>query len=135
MNIEHVRKDLDQKLSSKGYVHPEKPTLVQNHREPQYKVITVTDEKAQYRSSNSVPTPYKNFSQEIPFGSNVKSIPRSRSEETREVRSHSECGKCNEEAQFRCKCAEYGDMMCKNGHVWYVAKDGRIVYEDPHIDE
>lgn len=112
------RTDLDAKLASLGYVHPDTPQMP---RATQYKTINVTDEKAQYESSNKTDVPYKNFSQKEDLQN--------------EIHKTDICPKCNEKALYICECNRYGDMMCKNNHIWYITKDGQLSIGDPHENE
>jgi hypothetical protein len=116
-DIERARNQLESKLSSMGYVHPEEAKPKTNHV---YKTINVKDEKAQYESSAKKANPYGSFSHDYD-GSTVQ--------KTRT------CPACQEQALFACDCTEYGDMMCSNDHTWWVDKKGVVHLEDPHEGE
>lgn len=45
------------------------------------------------------------------------------------------CPQCNNKTLFICECAEYKDRMCKNKHIWYIDKKGKIIIGDPHNDD
>jgi hypothetical protein len=99
-----------------GYVHPEQPHLPGAY---QYKTINVINEKAQYQSSTKPALPYKNFSQQ----------PEDIQEK---VQRNDVCPACGEVALYRCECKQFGDQMCKNRHIWYVTREGKVVFADPH---
>jgi len=118
-DIESTRNQLDQKLALQGYVHPETPT----QNVSLYKTIDVKNESAIYESNKKHINPYKFFN------STESTKPN------KNVQRTNRCPTCEEDAQFICSCEEYGDMLCKNNHYWWVNKKGLIVLGDPHDDE
>lgn len=115
-DIERARNQLDGKLSSMGYVHPEVAKPKTNHV---YATINVKDDNAQYTSSSKKANPYGTFNAEY-------------DEST--VHKNMTCPECQGKALYACDCVEYGDMMCSNNHTWWVDKKGIVHMEDPHDD-
>jgi hypothetical protein len=42
------------------------------------------------------------------------------------------CPECEDNAISICNCS-VRDMICKQGHVWYINSEGEIKLEDPHL--
>jgi hypothetical protein len=113
-DVTRAKNELDAKLASMGYVHPEKPQMGHGNL---YKTIDVKDEKAVYQSSK-VRNPYRNFTEQ--------------EEPQEQVQRTDICPRCDTKALYRCECQEFGDQMCQNNHVWWVNKQGQIINGDPH---
>jgi hypothetical protein len=112
MNSDSCRKDLDSKLASKGYVHP----TTNNTSSSPY--MAYSDEnKGDYFSQNFDPYATFNSNQLI-----------------KEVQKTDFCPVCNFKAMYSCNCP-LSDMMCKNGHIWFVQKNGSTHIGDPHENE
>ncbi len=41
------------------------------------------------------------------------------------------CPKCKSEVVHSCQCG-YSDKTCKNGHTWYIDRDGSTKLGNPH---
>lgn len=120
MNRDQAINELEHKLSAKGYVHPTQ------HRGPvtdAYAIIDVKDTNAIYQSSNKSVNPYASFTPKEDDDS---------SEPIKKVQKNDICPLCECNAMYACECEEFGDMMCKNGHVWYINMNGVMVKGDPH---
>lgn len=100
-----------------GYVHPERPHLPGANP---YKTINVESDKAQYESNKKPALPYKHFST---------------SAEPESIQKNDVCPACGQTALYRCECKKYSDMMCQNRHVWYVTREGKVIFGDPHENE
>lgn len=113
MNNDSCRKELDN-LSAKGYIHPTKTNIPINNPYMAYS----QDTKGEYFSQTF--DPYATFN--------------SSQQSTKEVQKNDICPVCNGKAMFSCSCS-LSDMMCKNGHIWFVLKNGFVKIGDPHENE
>lgn len=114
MDINQARAEAERKMASVGYVHP--TTSVCPSTAPQYKSYSKDNDNC-YKKSAPLLNQYSNI--------------KSNSKPTINI---SVCPTCNEPATYMCDC-ELADNMCKNGHVWYVTENGKIVAGDPHENE
>lgn len=103
------QEDVDRKLAEMGYEHPSENNSTNNP----YKVY-------QEKGDN----PYTSFSGGGYATFNSKSL----TDNSLDV-----CPVCDTKAMYMCDC-EMDDRMCKNGHVWYCDKNGKIIQKDPHGD-
>jgi len=118
MNRDQAINDLESKLATRGYVHPD------THQGPSadpYAVINVKEQNAVYQRSTKPVIPYASFTpnQDTP---NEKTVNRP-----------TVCPVCDNKALYMCECTEFKDMMCKNSHVWWVNTAGQIINGDPHV--
>jgi hypothetical protein len=119
MNPEEAQKKLDEQLAKMGYVHP---TDASNSRQPQYMAYSVTDDQKNHGmgeyQSNKPYDPYATFN----------------SENTSDTQHTDICPVCDKKAMYSCNCSS-GDMMCKEGHIWFVLQNGLVKIGDPHENE
>lgn len=119
MNRNKAINEVESKLSSKGYVHPDV------HHRPNsdaYTTINIKDKNAVYQRSSKPNIPYASF--------NHKKM----SDNLTEVQKTDICPMCDTKALYKCDCYEFHDMMCKNNHVWWVNTNGQVINGDPHFD-
>lgn len=110
-DIERARNSLDAKLSEMGYVHPESTN---SNSGDGYKMYNKEGE------STYVSQDYNRYAT---FDT----------KQSGDVQKTDICPSCETKALYSCDC-EFGDMMCTNGHMWYVQKDGKVIVGDPHKD-
>ncbi len=103
---------VEQKLKSFGYVHPEK---------------SVSDKRSIYKTftENSGLGKAKNINE---FNSTNLSKIYTKFDN---VEMNDNCPKCNDIVVRSCNCA-FSDKYCKNGHVFYTERDGKIKFGNPH---
>jgi hypothetical protein len=103
-------KRAEQQLSNMGYVHPENDNR----------------NVATYSNYNEIGDPYTLGTYDT----------YSKYNEIETVSNNLDtCPQCNNKVLFICECDEYKDRMCKNKHMWYIDKKGKIVMGDPHMNE
>lgn len=113
MNEDTARKMAQDRLESLGYVHPEND----NTGLSQYKACDLLAEDNIYVTQTT--SPYATFNSEI---------------NTEEVHNTDICPMCDSKASYSCGCP-HKEFLCKNGHMWYTIKGGKIVIGDPHAGE
>jgi len=98
-----------QQLKNSGYVHPTDLNSASNN---QYKTYNSEEKTKSVYNSSKASSVYAKFTEkecELKLG----------------------CPICGEKALYACNC-EFNDKACKNNHVWYTNKDGKITEGDPH---
>ena len=117
MNPDEAMKKIDSQLSKMGYVHP---TEVHSSRQPQYMGYSQekTGEMGDYLSSKPY-DPYATFNAD---------------ETVNDTQRNDICPTCDQKAMYSCNCS-LADMMCKQGHIWFVLKNGTVKIGDPHENE
>ena len=109
MDIESARKNL--KLA--GYVHPESTNT---NRDSRYKTFSETDKKKKSHmdkfKSVAVGKQYASLATKIDEADTI-------------------CPVCKEKAIDYCDCV-YSDKKCKEGHVWYIDREGETKVGNPH---
>jgi hypothetical protein len=120
MNPDEAMKKLDAQLAKMGYVHP---TEADSSRQPQYMAYSVTDDQktsgmGEYKSHKPY-YPYATFNAE---------------ETVSDTQRTDICPLCDLKALYSCSCS-LSDMMCKQGHIWFVLKNGTVKIGDPHKDD
>ena len=78
---------------------------------------------------------YKTFSDKKPkegkkeiFGS----VTKGNNYESHKYENEEEkCPTCKEKVVYVCSCS-YNDKRCKNAHIWYTTRDGKIKKGNPH---
>ncbi len=111
-NIEEARKSLDAKLADLGYEHPDENIQSTNNI---YKVYTENGTDVYKSQKHDTYATFDTFDTHKP----------------EEVQNTNICPQCQDKATYACPCA-IGEMMCNKGHMWYVAKNGEVVFGDPH---
>jgi len=101
-----------QKLAASGYVHPSNnnPSVDNN-----YKSFNSEEKTKDVYNTSKAPSIYATFTE-------------------REESLVLGCPICGEKALYACEC-EFEDKACKNKHVWYTNKEGKITEGDPHENE
>lgn len=120
MNPDDAKKKIDAQLAKMGYVHP---TEGNSSRQPQYMGYSVSDDqKALGMGEYLAPKPYDPYAVFNAENSGANT-------------DHTDiCPLCDEKAMYSCSCP-FLDMMCKQGHIWFVQKNGTVKIGDPHEDE
>ena len=120
MNTDDAMKKVDSQLSKMGYEHP---TESNSSRHNQYMNYSVSeDQKTSGMGEYTAPTfydPYASFNAD---------------EKTNDTQKTDICPVCDQKAMYSCNCLD-ADMMCKQGHIWFVLKNGTVKVGDPHEDE
>lgn len=101
-----------QQLASSGYVHP---SNTNSSADKKYKTFNSEEKTKNVYNSSAASSDYAKFTEK---------------EETLSLG----CPICGEDALYACNC-EFRDKACKNNHVWYINKDGKITEGDPHENE
>lgn len=109
-DIDHARNSLDAQLTSMGYVHPD----TNNQTGGGYKTYSQTSDNVYVSRS---------FDQYATFNT--------KTDAKQQVQKTDVCPSCDNKAMYSCRCP-VGEMMCKNNHMWYVEKNGKLVMGDPH---
>ncbi len=104
-------KTLEYKLQSAGYQHPSSNNM---DRGSKYKTFSDSDTK----KAKSI----DDFKGEIV--GRVYSL-------SKNIEDLDLCPKCKSEVVRTCQCG-YSDKTCKNGHIWYIDRDGSTKYGNPH---
>jgi predicted RNA-binding Zn-ribbon protein involved in translation (DUF1610 family) len=98
--------ELDVILASKGYAHPQEAKPISNNN------------------------PYSSFSNNE-YLHDIGTSPYSTFDNLDTQSNTRECPSCGTEALYRCNC-DLHEMECKNGHIWYFDKSGKLEKSDPH---
>lgn len=115
------RHTADQHLINMGYQHPEKP-------------CNIVDEYKKYTGNNdSVYKTSKNHGGYKTEGNAYNEDTDKNDKTTNFKINKNKCPVCNEQAMFKCSCDEFGDMLCKNKHYWWVDNNNVFHIEDPHL--
>lgn len=104
-------KTLEFKLQNAGYHHPSSNNL---DRGSKYKTFSDTD-TAKAKSIDEFKGEVVNKLYHI--NKNIEDLDL--------------CPKCKEISIRTCNCG-YSDKSCKNGHVWYIDRDGKTKFGNPH---
>jgi len=116
MNSEEIRKKFEKKVSDIPY--PSEPIL---SRDPQYMSYSFTEEQKKNQEFGDYISQKSFYPYESYDTTEIKN----------EIQQTNICPRCDEKSEYSCNCTLH-DMMCKNGHFWYVSKTGHIILEDPH---
>ena len=106
-DIERARQALENKLSSKGYEHPQ----TTNSNSNVYKKFNADSRKSKYASFNKNVTTYGSFDQ---------------SNEDARLTVGRECPVCKDVPVYKCDC-DYEHFSCLDKHSWWV-DDKNIIH-------
>ena len=115
-DIERARNTLDAQLASMGYQHPSgnpsngQGSVYKAYNENKDGDVYVSQDQGVYATFNADKKTHQ------------------------EVQKTDICPVCDQKAMYACNCP-IGEMMCKNNHMWYVEKTGKVVLGDPHENE
>lgn len=104
---------LKKRLQDAGYKHPDTYSL--DGKTSKYKTFSDTDINRKTKDIND-------------FGSAIAGRIYSLNKNIEDLDA---CPKCKSVVVKTCQCG-YSDKTCKNGHIWYVDRDGSIKNGNPH---
>jgi hypothetical protein len=107
------KETVEQKLKSFGYVHPENSTA---DKRSKYKTFTENSGLGKAKSIND-------------FNSTTLGKIYTKFDN---IQISDNCPKCDEVIIKTCQCA-FSDKSCKNGHIFYTERDGKIKFGNPHL--
>lgn len=135
MNSDEARNILDSKLSQMGYIHP---TETVSNRSTQYMAYSISEEEKIGNYITQKPyDPYAivNTEEEVqppdlypqkPFDPYINFYG------VEEIQNPVLCPVCKLKPEYSCSCS-FKDMMCDQGHIWTVLKNGNVKIGDPHV--
>lgn len=131
-NSDYAKSLAEANLAEKGYVHPTNNNYSNTPQYMGYNTDYFTQTYDTYATVNTEESDNTNLDQvqsNNVQSNNVQSNGQQPHKSTLII-----CPVCDVKASYKCGCC-LGDLMCKNGHVWYMYKNGQIALGDPHEDE